>query len=66
MHKAYLFKRGLQLEIYQFVQPQHLQTLDEVIEMALWVERGATIIKEQAELWERDKEKKRLAGSSRE
>nr|CAD1843459.1 unnamed protein product [Ananas comosus var. bracteatus] len=44
--KAYLIERGLRSEIYQFLQPQHFRTLDEVIEMVLWVERGAAGMKE--------------------
>lgn len=59
LHRVYLFERGLRPEIYTLVQWQRLQTLDPATEQALWVERGATMLKERVLVSGQSSERKR-------
>ncbi len=45
-HQIYMFEKGLHKDLYQFVHSQRLQTLEAVMEHALWMEREATVLKE--------------------
>ncbi len=41
-----MFERSLRRDIYQFVRSVRLQTLDTLIEQALYVERGEVVMEE--------------------
>ncbi|XP_020081199.1 uncharacterized protein LOC109704824 [Ananas comosus] len=65
---AEVFERGLRPEIFKTVQALRLKTYEEVLDRALWIERGNAIAREEREAFERDKDreksKKRPAGGS--
>ncbi|XP_020080931.1 uncharacterized protein LOC109704586 [Ananas comosus] len=66
--RAEVFERGLRPKIFKIIHALQLKTYEEVLDRALWVERGNTIAREEREAFERDKDKekskKRLAGGS--
>ncbi|XP_020080382.1 uncharacterized protein LOC109704061 [Ananas comosus] len=66
--RAEVFERGLRPEIFKTVQALRLKTYEEVLDRALWIERGNAIACEEREAFERDKDrensKKRPAGGS--
>nr|CAD1820674.1 unnamed protein product [Ananas comosus var. bracteatus] len=66
--RAEVFERGLPPDIFKVIHAFRLKTYDEVLNRALWVERGNAIAWEECEAFEKDKEKdkskKRAASGS--
>ena len=66
--RAEVFERGLRPEIFKVIHAFRLKTYEEVLDRALWVERGNAIARDEREAFEKDKErdkaKKRPAGGS--
>nr|CAD1822857.1 unnamed protein product [Ananas comosus var. bracteatus] len=60
MHKedrAEAFERGLRPEIFKVIHAFRLKTYEEVLDRALWVERGNAIVRDEREAFEKDREK---------
>ncbi|XP_020080589.1 uncharacterized protein LOC109704235 [Ananas comosus] len=68
--RAEVFEHELRPEIFKTVHALWLKTYEEVLDRALWVERGNAIARKEREAFERDKDKekskKRPAGGSTE
>ncbi|XP_020080299.1 uncharacterized protein LOC109703959 [Ananas comosus] len=66
--RAEAFECGLRLEIFKVIHAFRLKTYEEVLDRALWVERGNAIAREEREAFEkykeRDKSKKRASSGS--
>ncbi|XP_020111454.1 uncharacterized protein LOC109726328 [Ananas comosus] len=66
--RAEAFERRLRPDIFKVIHAFRLKTYEEVLDRALWVERGNAITREERETFEKDKErdksKKRVSGGS--
>ena len=54
--RAEYFERGLRPEIFKMINALKLKSFEEVLDRALWVERGNVIARDERESCERERE----------
>ncbi|XP_020104822.1 uncharacterized protein LOC109721567 [Ananas comosus] len=57
--RADCFERGLRPDIFRTVNAPKLKTFEEVLDRALWVERGNAIARDERESFEREREREK-------
>ncbi|XP_020081012.1 uncharacterized protein LOC109704658 [Ananas comosus] len=62
--RADYFERGLRPEIFKIISALKLKSFEEVLDRALWVERGNAIAREERESFDREKGKKRTTSGA--